>query len=546
MLNTNSNEKLYMFESFISEAPGPVAIFDNEVKYLACSKKWLEVYSINKENIIGLNHYDLFPETPDDWKQVHIRCLNGETISRDEDKFARLDCSVQWVSWSLSPWHKQDGSIGGFIAYTNDITDYVENKLEIEKQLQSMREAQELANIGHWELDLIENNLYWSDEVYRIFGLNPQEFEATYEAFLDRIHPDDREMVNNAYSTSVANRTSYHIVHRVLTIDGKIKYVEERCLHDFDSSGNVKRSIGTVHDITESIKSKKEIELASKVFENTQEGILISDENNTIIKVNDAYTKITGFTEEELVGNNPRAINSGWQNDEFYQTMWDSISEKGYWSGELLDRKKDGTLFQAELSISTVRNDKNEIINYIAIISDITDRKEKEDKIHRMAYYDFLTNVPNRTLVQERVKHLIKTHRESKQFALMLMDADNFKLINDTLGHKLGDEFLKSFANRITEILPESVTFGRLGGDEFIVLVEDIQELKDVTRIATNILEEARKPFNISNNIVHVSVSMGISVFPDNGGSYDNLIMNADTAMYSVKKDTKNDFTQVK
>lgn len=527
-----------MIPEFITKTPVPVAMFDMDMIYIAYSNGWADNFETGDKDLKGKCHFDLFPQSIEDFKRLIQQSLKTSDRIKIENAAINVNGKVKYFDWIVSPWFKDDADVGGAIIYSHDMTEF----LEIQKKYVSMKEAQDLANIGHWELNLKENHLYWSDEVYKIFGLKPQEFIATYDAFLDRIHPEDVEMVNTAYTDSLANKTSYHIVHRVVTIDDELKYVEERCLHDFDSTGNVKRSIGTVHDITESVSSKQQIELASKVFDNTQEGIIITDSENKIIKVNDAYTKITGFTAEELIGKNPRSINSGWQNEEFYTSMWETLLKKGYWNGELLDRKKNGELFEADLSISTVKDKNNNILNFVAIISDISEKKENESKIHKLAYYDFLTNLPNKTLINERIDHSIKTHGKHKQFALLLMDIDDFKIINDTLGHKLGDEFLIGYSKRLKNCLTEDVTFGRLGGDEFLAVIEDISDIRQVTNIANRLTTEASKPFVLNDNTLHFTISIGISVYPLDGYTFDTLITNADTAMYNVKKTSKSTF----
>lgn len=301
MSNNNNYSNLESLLSFISNNLKPVAMFDQEIKYVAHSKKWLEIFNIKNPDIIGKHHYEILPNISEDLKNIYTRCLKGASISKKDDKYI-IEGGVMYLNWDISPWYQNRGEIGGIIMFANDFTDHTENKFETERQLRSMREAQELAKIGHWELDLTDNSLFWSDEVYRIFGLKPQEFDATYEAFLERIHPDDRASVNDAYNNSVLNKTSYQITHRILTVDNELKYVEERCLHDFDHEGNVKRSIGTVHDITKKKEKENLLDILtniSKAFLDEDEEKLFTDLLTILLEAFECEDGIVGYIDKE-------------------------------------------------------------------------------------------------------------------------------------------------------------------------------------------------------------------------------------------------------
>ena len=389
----------------------------------------------------------------------------------------------------------------------------------------------------------MENNkLYWSDEVYRIFGLAPQEFGATYEAFLKYVHPDDHELVNKAYSDSVTNISSYEIVHRVVTKDGKIKYVEERCDHEVDISGKVIKSIGTVHDITQRREYEKKLEVSSNVFKYSTDAMIITNEKNKIITINKAFEKLTGYSINEAKGKNPRFLSSGWGDKEFYDQMWNDINTTGVWAGEVRDRKKTGEIYISKTTIIAVKDINGKVLNYIGISHDITVAKEKEKTIQQLAYYDFLTNLPNRKLFEEEVNSFIKSsHYNHKNFALLFLDLDNFKWINDSLGHYFGDKVLIEVSKIINGILNEDSIFARLGGDEFILLVP-YENILIISQLATNIIENIKEPLFIENKEINIGCSIGISLFPQNGETYEKLLKNSDIAMYGAKDTGKNNF----
>lgn len=417
-------------------------------------------------------------------------------------------------------------------------------KKEYCKKLYSgFMQAQALANIGHWELDLVANTLYWSDEVYRIFGLEPQEFGATYEAFLSHIYPEDREIVNDAYVKSLQEKRGYHIEHRIVRENGEIGFVEERCEHEFDADGKPKRSIGTVYDITEKKLAENELFLASTLFKKMNDGVMITDTAQKIITVNAAFSKISGYEPEEIVGKTPNIMSSGWHDKEFYQELWQAINVHGQWSGEVIDRKKNGELYTAQLNIIAIYNNNGELSNYISIVNDISEKKQKETLIHNLAYFDSLTELPNRVLFQERVSSKIPfLKRSGKKMALLFIDMDNFKNINDTFGHFTGDRFLIEVARLIKGLLREQDTLARLGGDEFTVIIEEIDSLVDVASIAQKIIDTFAKPIKIDNKEFYTGASVGISIYPDDAQSYEELIKAADTAMYQVKELGKNGY----
>jgi diguanylate cyclase (GGDEF)-like protein/PAS domain S-box-containing protein len=514
-------------------------VVDSKGCIIEVNSAYCKMSGYTESELLGMHISDLeVMESPEE-TQVHIEKILREgtdlfttTHRKKNGELFDVEVSVTYI--------ENDG--GKFITLVRDITE--KNRLikSLQKQKENLNQAQQLASIGHWELDLATNKLYWSDEVYRIFGLTPQEFDATYEAFLRYVHPDDRDLVSTTYAESVKEISSYHIIHRVKTEQGTIKYVEERCSHEVDSHGNVVRSIGTVHDITQRVENEKSLELASNVFKYSSDAIIITDRKNTIITVNKAFETLTGYSEKDVIGINPRVLSAGWGDEAFYKEMWNAIISEGIWEGEIWDRKKNGELYIADESIIAVKDKDGEIINYIGISHDITESKMHEKEIRQLAYYDFLTKLPNRKLFQQEVESYIKSsHFNEKKFAILFMDMDNFKLINDSLGHQYGDKVLMHVSELLKAIIFDDDILARLGGDEFIILTP-YNELLSVSQLATKIIDSVRYPIKIDKHEVNVGWSIGISLFPDNGTSFETLMQNADTAMYSAKEKGKNNF----
>ena len=280
----------------------------------------------------------------------------------------------------------------------------------------------------------------------------------------------------------------------------------------------------------------EEQRVAAIAFE-TQEGIMITDMNNVIIRVNRAFTTISGYSAEDAIGQTPKFLQSGVQDSNFYQKMWQSIETYGSWHGEVWNRHKDGNHYPERLAITAVKDDYQQITNYVATFSDISEYKIAEQEIKQLAFYDSLTGLANRRKLSERLTHSIAMcHRENMQFAVLMMDLDRFKAVNDTLGHLAGDDLLKQVSERITARLRSTDMVARLGGDEFVLLLEDIGHQEDAARIAAEIIADLNVPFQLAqNNDVRIGASVGIALYPEHGETLDVLMDNADIALYQAK-----------
>jgi len=517
---------------------------DEKGVYTYVSEKIKDFLGYEPDEILGKTPFDFM--RPDE--AMRLQKIFGEYLL-DPKPFRDLENSnlhkngdVVILSTSGFPIFDENEKFCGYRGSDRDITKLKHLISKLRQSEYNLKQAQRVAHIGHWELDLLTNKLVWSDEVYRIFGVEPQSFEATYEAFLSFIPIEEHEVVNSAYTNSIISKTAYHVTHKILTKQKKLKYVEERCEHILDNNGNVIKSIGTVHDITQKILKEKQIYLASSVFEYSTDAIVITSDKKKIVAINRAFTQLTGYTLEEAIGKNPRVLSSGWGDKSFYQKMWSEILQEGLWQGEIWDRKKDGTLYIADQSIIAVRNNLGKVENFIGISHDITHAKNQQEQITKLAFYDFLTKLPNRKFFKERVEeHIVSSHRNLSTFALLFLDLDNFKWVNDTLGHKIGDKVLLYVANDIQSILEKDSFVGRLGGDEFVILMP-YHDILSVSNMAQTIIDHVKEPIRIDNYTINLGWSIGISLYPDNADNYDDLLKNADLAMYGAKGSGKNNY----
>ncbi len=298
--------------------------------------------------------------------------------------------------------------------------------------------------------------------------------------------------------------------------------------------------------IKENIMRKEteiQLQLFEKVFENANEGITITQPDGKIQAVNQAFTDITGYTAQDAIGQNPRILKSDRHDQAFYKTMWQSLILKGQWSGEIWNRKKSGQAYPEFLSISVIRNKSGQVKNYVAVFHDISEMKTKEKQIEYMAYHDPLTGLSNRTLFKDRLEHAInRARREAKMVQLIFIDLDNFKNVNDTAGHAHGDELLKEAGKRLLIVSRASDTVARLGGDEFVIMVTDVDNMMEIIGMVKRIQDSFSAPFNIDGKSFHITCSIGISVFPEDGDDADTLVRHADLAMYHAKDKGKDKY----
>ncbi|MCX7192587.1 MAG: EAL domain-containing protein [Proteobacteria bacterium] len=298
-----------------------------------------------------------------------------------------------------------------------------------------------------------------------------------------------------------------------------------------------------VRDITERKRAEDQLRLTAKVFSNTLEGITITDASGNIIDVNEAYCKICGYTREELIGKNPRMLQSGLQSRSFYESMWQSITASGHWAGELWNRKKDGEVYAEWLSVAAIANEAGQVTHYAGIASDITLIKHHEKQLERIAHYDALTGIPNRTLLGDRMKQgIARTSREQNMMAICYLDLDGFKPINDTMGHEAGDHVLIEIAQRIQNTIRGGDTVARLGGDEFVILLQGLERGEECSRTLHRLLAAIAEPIEMMSTSIVVNASIGVSVYPLDDEDSDTLLRHADQAMYVAKQSGKNRF----
>lgn len=410
----------------------------------------------------------------------------------------------------------------------------------LKRSEERLRHVQAIAKLGSWYLDVKQNKLTWSEETYKIFGV-PFGKPLGYQDFLACIPLDERQRVDAAWQAALKG-ASYDIEHRIV-VAGKIKWVHEKADLVFDATGALLGGVGTVQDITDRKEAEEERDLFAKVFEHSGQAIIITDRENRIIAVNRAFEKLTGYAFAEVIGQNPRILASGHTQPETYRQMWQALERVGYWEGELWDRRKDGSIYPKWTTISVVRDVGGSANYYVATFSDISERKEAEKRIYHLAHHDALTGLANRYSFENRLEQaLLTAQRENGQLAVLFIDLDRFKTINDTLGHQVGDRLLQEAAQRLQACVRASDIVARLGGDEFVVVLSHINEIRDVTAVAEKILAALAVTYEIDGSKLYCSASIGVGVFPSDGGDATTLMKSADTALYHAKEHGRNNF----
>lgn len=584
----------------------------------------------------------------------------------------------------------------------------LKEKLYLEKE-HLLSESQRIAHIGSWSWDLSSRKAIWSDETYRIFGLDQATVKPTQHVFFSLIHPDEHAMINAWYAECASGNAPSELEFRIARPNGEIRFINGRSNLERDTLGKPCRMVGTVQDISErkqaelfqqhhsriliQITEKKplkevldtiardieyinpsaicsillldkhgqhlrhgaapslpafytqaidgmaiglatgscgtaavtgqraivadicthpwwvnyktlaeqaglascwsqpilssegqvlgtfaiyhtqprspsandikwietearlaalaiekdqdrtRLELAASVFTHAREGILITDAHGDIVDINQTFSHITGYSRSESLGKNPRILSSGRHDAEFYQRLWNDLNTNGFWSGEVWNKRKNGEIYAQMQNISRIQDDTGAVINYVSLFSDITQLKEHQQQLEYIAHYDALTRLPNRVLLADRLKQaMARSHRNGLSLAVLYIDLDGFKSVNDNHGHDLGDQLLITVASRWADTLREGDTLARIGGDEFIVILVDFEQSQDYQPILQRLLNAAAEPVNVNNQLLRVSASIGVTLYPQDGSDADQLLRHADQAMYLAKQAGKNCF----
>jgi diguanylate cyclase (GGDEF)-like protein/PAS domain S-box-containing protein len=649
------------YRLILQHSPAGILHYNKDLIITYCNDRFGDLLKTPKENLIGLDMKTL----KDQRILPPLRAaIEGHEGSYEGEYRSTISDILLWLIMFYAPLRDADGMIDGGIAIIEDITERKVAEKESSKLLNNLIQAEKIAKIGNWHLDLQDNTLEWSDEIYNIFELDKNRFQPTYDAFINIIHPDDRIKVASAYENSLVTKQKYEITHRLQMEDGRIKYVYEQCETRFDPSGKPLCSLGTVQDVSEQIQNQIRLEksentllsllemspiavriaktggsevvyandayarlihadkttvlgknpknyyankhdydeilmlissqeiiydklvelyinnqtvwaLASympiefegeacvlgwfyditeeknlqqkleqqkeefeTIFNISKDGIAILDLESNFLDFNESYLEMTGFTREKLLATSCIALSIPEDSERAKEAM-KGVIEHGYVKGFektcIVNNKKHVTINMT----LTLLPDKQRIL---ISTKDITANKEYERELEYGAHYDALTGLPNRVLKSDRLRQaMIQSQRRETKVAVLYLDLDGFKEVNDHYGHPVGDQLLIALSERMKQVLRDGDTLSRLGGDEFVAIIVDMNDTAGAIPIIHRLLEAASKPINVGDLIIQVSASIGVTFYPQ----YDNvdgdqLIRQADQAMYEAKQSGKN------
>lgn len=387
--------------------------------------------------------------------------------------------------------------------------------------------------------DLDKNIRYLNPAASELFGIVDKNIAGeNLEVVFNRIGMATDNLLKALDEAAHGASSEFEIIHQ---INEEILYFYVRTAPILDKSSHQLGFVLTMFDETEKKYAERRLRQAASIFENTIEGIIVADANVNILSVNPAFTKITGYEEDELRGKNPRVLSSGRQDKVFYKRMWASLHTTGYWQGELWNRRKDGEAYAEWLTISVIMDSDNKIKNYIAVFADITSSKTQHDEFEFLAHHDPLTKLPNRLLFNARLSHsLSRVQRTGGLVAVLMIDLDGFKQVNDFNGHQAGDRLLEVISERLKAHIRSEDTVARLGGDEFVIALEDIADVAGAEEIALKLLQEISQPVMLDKTSISVTASVGIAFSSTAGNDPGILLGAADDALYQAKNAGKN------
>lgn len=391
---------------------------------------------------------------------------------------------------------------------------------------------------GAWEWVIHDDRLTGTEGFYRLLGLDPGEIALDYPTFRDFIHSDDRERVERAIEAAFET-DHYQTNHRLTLRDGRERWIKEQGYVVRDDSGAPSRLLGTVSES----HAPKDDRLLRSLFDNALEGMLITDRKTRIVMANAAFSELSGYSQAELIGHTPRMFRSGRHDRRFYEALWQSLNDTGRWAGEIWNRRRDGTLVYLWQTIVAVRDQSGEVAHYLSICADIGPLRGRQEQLERLAFHDPLTELPNRLLFHDRLDHAIqRSRRDGRLVGVLFIDLDHFKRVNDTFGHQAGDRLLQEVADRLRGALRDRDTIARVGGDEFVVVLEDMNRPEDAEEIAGKIIDHFNDPLPLGDERLLVSLSIGIGIYPIDADNADRLIERADRALYRTKAGGRNGY----
>lgn len=512
-----------LFQSIVTDAADGIVVIDAEGRITFCNPAFAQLFQRKPHMLQGAVFG--FPLVTGESTEINVRRRDGSQ--------GIAEMRVSHTS------HTCMGKPPSFVAMLRDISERkaMENALaQAKEQLAALYRCAPLGIIAMASDGCIE---FWNPAATAIFGWQAdavigQDFFQLLEPLQLVLPPVDaivaQDKANKVNKAITGKETGY------LRSDGTLVDISVSLAAIRNAQGDTTGWMCMVEDISERKKNEERLHLSSQIFDNTREGILVTDVQGVIQTVNSAFIRITGYSAEEAVGRKPNLLHSGRHDEAYYERMWQAITDNGYWRGEIWNRRKNGEIYPELINISAIHDHDGEVSHYVAIFSDITRAKKNEERLRYLAHYDELTGLANRFLFNNHVELAIsQALRKGRQVAILFLDLDKFKSVNDTLGHRAGDLLLREVAQRLVAGLRASDTLSRFGGDEFNAVLPDLESDRAAAEVAAKFIKALTSPFLIEGTELHIGVSIGIAMFPQHGSNLVELSRAADAAMYQVK-----------
>jgi diguanylate cyclase (GGDEF)-like protein/PAS domain S-box-containing protein len=545
LIKDSLEERQSLYEETFNQHAIGIGYISQEGIILEVNPYLVELLGYTKEELVGKNVAEIsHPQDIPLGEMVRKRLLEGGDHAEEkfEKRYQKKDGSYLWVEIVLSVQRTKKGELKHIVGFVQDISErYAAAKALLDQK-----------NLLSTVINSVENFIFYKNMEFEYIGGNQPwlHFIGMDEASIAGKSSRDlysKELAQRCALTDIEvfrerRRTAF--IEEVVRQDGTVSILEVRKSPLINENNEVIGLVGVAHDITQKRATEQQQLLAQSVFENTAEGIIVTDKEQHITSVNPAFTKITGYSAHEVLGRHPGLLSSGIHEKSFYEEMWQRILTRGYWQGEVWNTRKNGETYPELLTISEVKNSTGEVVHYIGVFSDITLMKKTQQQLEFMAHHDPLTKLPNRLLLEARLEHAIEwARRDQFPIAVLFIDLDQFKEINDTFGHSVGDLILQEVATRFRSLLREKDTIARIGGDEFVIVVEAYEDLFYLEQVVKKILELFKTAFFVKERSFNLTCSVGISLYPSDGKDIETLIKNADAAMYKAKEAGRNTYT---
>lgn len=508
-------------------------------EFLDMNEKFLEIFDFQREELQGMPSVLRWAD-PRERDAMVRELLAAGHVAEMECRMVNRKGKVRTCLTSLR-LYRDAGILEGSIT---DVTEKKRAEEALRDSERALREAQALGRMGSYVYDFPSDAWSSSEVLDGIFGIDAT-YVRNFEGWLELVDVAQREEMAAYFQRLVAEHARFDRDYRIVRrSDGEERWVHGLGVLEYAADGSPRRLYGTIQDITERKRDEERLKRAAAVFSSSREGFVITNDKGEVEEINEAFAAITGYDRTDMIGRNMRFLQSGRHDHAFYQEMWQELVRTGQWQGEIWNRRKDGTIFPEWLSISVVRGERSRVAGYVGVFSDISTLKATEEKLEHLARHDPLTDLPNRLLLASYLGQAVsRSRRSGRSGAVLFLDLDRFKNVNDSLGHAAGDEILQSTARLLRERLRDGDLIARLGGDEFIVLLEDIDGPQAAAAVAIDLIDRFRHPFLLGNGReVYVGLSIGISVFPADGDRTEVLIQNADAALYEAKERGRSTF----